>query len=183
MGSDDHRRMRGPCGRVCVISPADGRSRHRRIMRSNRSLAAPARCGHVHRGLLVEVSHEPGGGQVIKSPVRRVAHEPSREPRHGNRPVTMTDERARGRCVVNHVRCRRGDCARGRVQVRHCDARPAKETQSSPVLGQPELRGVGGCPAAFQSPTERYLPLPFRCSRHTIFRVKMRALAERTTLS
>jgi hypothetical protein len=62
MTGDGHRTMRVPLGRACVIM-LDGRLRHRRSMRKPRFLTAPARCGSAHRGLLMEVNHEPGAGQ------------------------------------------------------------------------------------------------------------------------
>ena len=75
--------------------------------------------------------------------------------------------------MVNHVRRRRGgDCARRRVQVRICDARTAKETRLSPVLGQPEPRGVGGMPRRFPLSQRGITHHRFRCSRHPACRVK-----------
>ena len=61
-------------------------------MRKTWLLTAPARCGSAHRGLLAEVNRETGAGRT--SPVRRIAHDPSREQHFSNQPATMTDERA-----------------------------------------------------------------------------------------
>jgi hypothetical protein len=94
-----HGRLRSPqnarsaWARVRHRTPTGGRSRHRSSMGKSRFLTAPARCGHAHRGLLMEINHEPGArqdktresGEACRSQPRAALRQPIRP---------MTDERA-----------------------------------------------------------------------------------------